>query len=71
MEEKYRVKTNVQDRALTGISMGELQTIYAGIKNTDILILAVLDQLGSQKIQNYQILNMRLGKRINKKSTLT
>jgi len=31
----YRVKSDAANRALAGLSMGGLQTLYAGIKNTD------------------------------------
>ena len=35
MEQNYRVKTDANSRALAGLSMGGIQTLYAGIKNTD------------------------------------
>ncbi|MCB9281313.1 MAG: esterase [Lewinellaceae bacterium] len=35
VESNYKVKTDARDRALAGLSMGGLQTLYAGIKNTD------------------------------------
>ncbi|GHB83474.1 hypothetical protein GCM10007390_43170 [Persicitalea jodogahamensis] len=35
VEGSFRVKTDAQNRALAGLSMGGLQTLYAGIKNTD------------------------------------
>jgi enterochelin esterase-like enzyme len=33
VEKNYRAKTNAADRALAGLSMGGLQTLYAGIRN--------------------------------------
>lgn len=36
VETNYRVKTEAKYRALAGLSMGGLQTLYAGIKNTDL-----------------------------------
>jgi enterochelin esterase-like enzyme len=36
VEKNYRVKTDAKDRALAGLSMGGLQTLYAGVKNTDM-----------------------------------
>ncbi|MFX0557241.1 alpha/beta hydrolase-fold protein [Maribacter sp. CXY002] len=36
VENKYRVKTDAESRALAGLSMGGLQTLYAGIQNTDM-----------------------------------
>lgn len=36
IENKYRVKTDANSRALAGLSMGGLQTLYAGIQNTDM-----------------------------------
>lgn len=36
VEKNYRVKADQQYRALAGLSMGGLQTLYAGIRNTDI-----------------------------------
>ena len=35
VEQNYRVKTDANSRALAGLSMGGIQTLYAGIKNTD------------------------------------
>ncbi len=34
VESNFRVETDAQNRALAGLSMGGLQTLYAGIKNT-------------------------------------
>ena len=36
VEKNYRVKTDGKYRALAGLSMGGLQTLYAGVKNTDL-----------------------------------
>jgi len=36
VEKNYRVKIDAKDRALAGLSMGGLQTLYAGVKNTDM-----------------------------------
>jgi enterochelin esterase-like enzyme len=36
IESNYRVKTDAKNRALAGLSMGGLQTLYTGIKNTDM-----------------------------------
>jgi enterochelin esterase-like enzyme len=36
VEQNYRTKTNAGSRALAGLSMGGLQTLYAGIKNTQL-----------------------------------
>jgi len=36
VEKNYRVKTKPQYRALAGLSMGGIQTLYAGVKNTDM-----------------------------------
>jgi enterochelin esterase-like enzyme len=36
VEKNYRAKTDAGSRALAGLSMGGLQTLYAGIKNTDL-----------------------------------
>jgi enterochelin esterase-like enzyme len=35
VESNFRVKTDANSRALAGLSMGGLQTLYAGVKNTD------------------------------------
>ncbi|MBL7813775.1 MAG: esterase [Saprospiraceae bacterium] len=35
VESSFRVKTDANSRALAGLSMGGLQTLYAGVKNTD------------------------------------
>lgn len=36
VEKNYRVKKDAASRALAGLSMGGLQTLYAGIKNTEL-----------------------------------
>jgi len=36
VEKNYRAKTDSKDRALAGLSMGGLQTLYAGINNTQL-----------------------------------
>ena len=36
VEKNYRAKTEAKDRALSGLSMGGIQTLYAGVKNTDL-----------------------------------
>ena len=36
IEKKYRVKKEAESRALAGLSMGGLQTLHAGIHNTDL-----------------------------------
>jgi enterochelin esterase-like enzyme len=36
IEKNYRVKTDARNRALAGLSMGGIQTLYAGLRNTDM-----------------------------------
>ncbi|MBB1286888.1 esterase [Flavisolibacter sp. BT320] len=36
VEKAYRVKPGAQNRALAGLSMGGLHTLYTGVKNTDL-----------------------------------
>lgn len=36
VESNYRVKTDAKSRALAGLSMGGLQTLHAGVRNTDL-----------------------------------
>jgi len=36
VEKNYRVKTDAKSRALAGLSMGGIQTLYVGVKNTDM-----------------------------------
>src|SRR5699024_5122278 len=36
VEKHYRAKTDSKDRALAGLSMGGLQTLYAGMNNTQL-----------------------------------
>ena len=35
-EQHFRVRADAQDRALAGLSMGGLQTLHAGLRNTDL-----------------------------------
>ncbi|MBB6325765.1 enterochelin esterase-like enzyme [Algoriphagus iocasae] len=36
VEKNYRAKSSASDRALAGLSMGGIQTLYAGVNNTDL-----------------------------------
>lgn len=36
VEKSFRVKTDADSRALAGLSLGGMQTLYAGIKNSDL-----------------------------------
>lgn len=36
VESNYRARTDANSRALAGLSMGGLQTLYAGVKNTEL-----------------------------------
>jgi enterochelin esterase-like enzyme len=36
IEKNYRVKSDIKSRALAGLSMGGLQTLHAGIRNTNL-----------------------------------
>ncbi|MBO9684404.1 MAG: esterase family protein, partial [Flavisolibacter sp.] len=36
VEKNYRAQTDAKSRALAGLSMGGLQTLYAGVKNTNL-----------------------------------
>jgi len=36
VENNFRVETDAKNRALAGLSMGGLQTLYAGVKNTEM-----------------------------------
>jgi enterochelin esterase-like enzyme len=36
VEKNYRVKTDSKSRALAGLSMGGIQTLYVGVNNTDL-----------------------------------
>ena len=36
VEQNYRAKTDAHSRALAGLSMGGIQTLYTGVKNTDL-----------------------------------
>jgi len=50
VEKNYRVKTDAQSRALAGLSMGGIQTLYMGLFNTDMF--AYLGVFSSGWIQN-------------------
>ncbi len=52
VEKNYRAKTDAQNRALAGLSMGGLQTLYAGINNIDLF--AYLGVFSSGWIQPMQ-----------------
>lgn len=52
VEQNYRVKTDANSRALAGLSMGGIQTLYAGVKNTDLF--AYLGVFSSGWIQPMQ-----------------
>jgi enterochelin esterase-like enzyme len=52
VEKNYRVKTDNKSRALAGLSMGGIQTLYAGIHNTDLF--AYLGVFSSGWIQPMQ-----------------
>jgi enterochelin esterase-like enzyme len=36
VEKNYRVKTDAKNRALAGLSMGGIQTLYAGVRNSEM-----------------------------------
>jgi enterochelin esterase-like enzyme len=36
VEKNYRAETDAKNRALAGLSMGGLQTLYVGLNNTDL-----------------------------------
>lgn len=50
VEKNYRVKTGAENRALAGLSMGGIQTLYAGVYNTNLF--AYLGVFSSGWIQN-------------------
>jgi len=53
VEKYYRVKTESKNRALAGLSMGGIQTLYAGINNTDLFsYLGVFSSGWIQPLQN-------------------
>jgi enterochelin esterase-like enzyme len=53
VEKNYRVNTGSKNRALAGLSMGGIQTLYAGINNTDLFsYLGVFSSGWIQPIQN-------------------
>lgn len=53
VEKNYRVKTDASSRALAGLSMGGLQTLYAGVNNTQLFsYLGVFSSGWIQGMQN-------------------
>jgi enterochelin esterase-like enzyme len=52
VEKNYRVKTDSKSRALAGLSMGGIQTLYAGVNNTQLF--AYLGVFSSGWIQGMQ-----------------
>jgi len=52
VEQNFRVKTDANSRALAGLSMGGIQTLFTGIKNTDMF--AYLGVFSSGWIQPMQ-----------------
>lgn len=52
VEKNFRVKTDAKNRALAGLSMGGIQTLYTGINNTDLF--AYLGVFSSGWIQPMQ-----------------
>jgi enterochelin esterase-like enzyme len=53
VEKNYRVKADAKNRALAGLSMGGIQTLYAGINNTDMFsYLGVFSSGWIQPAQN-------------------
>jgi enterochelin esterase-like enzyme len=53
IEKNYRVKTDSKNRALAGLSMGGIQTLYVGINNTDLFsYLGVFSSGWIQPMQN-------------------
>ena len=52
VEKNYRASTGAQNRALAGLSMGGIQTLYAGVQNTDMF--AYLGVFSSGWIQSRQ-----------------
>jgi len=52
VEQNYRAKTDAQNRALAGLSMGGIQTLYAGVNNTEMF--AYLGVFSSGWIQPMQ-----------------
>jgi enterochelin esterase-like enzyme len=61
VEKNYRAKTDAKDRALAGLSMGGLQTLYAGIRNNNYFLTSVFSvQVGLPTIHSCPIRNMLL-----------
>ena len=53
VEKNYRVKNESKYRALAGLSMGGIQTLYVGINNTDMFsYLGVFSSGWIQPMQN-------------------
>ena len=53
IEKNYRVKTEPQNRALAGLSMGGIQTLFAGVNNTELFsYLGVFSSGWIQPMQN-------------------
>jgi enterochelin esterase-like enzyme len=53
IEKNYRVKTDSKNRALAGLSMGGIQTLYAGVNNTELFsYLGVFSSGWIQPMQN-------------------
>ena len=53
VEKNFRIKTDAKYRALTGLSMGGIQTLYAGINNTQLFsYLGVFSSGWIQPMQN-------------------
>lgn len=53
VEKNYRVKADAKNRALAGLSMGGIQTLYAGVNNTDMFsYLGVFSSGWIQPAQN-------------------
>jgi enterochelin esterase-like enzyme len=53
VEKNYRVKTDAANRALAGLSMGGIQTLYAGVNNSEMFsYLGVFSSGWIQSMQN-------------------
>jgi enterochelin esterase-like enzyme len=53
VEKNYRIKTDAANRALAGLSMGGIQTLYAGVNNSDMFsCLGVFSSGWIQPMQN-------------------
>jgi enterochelin esterase-like enzyme len=61
VEKNYRAESDAKNRALAGLSMGGLQTLYAGIKNTNMFsYLGVFSSGWFANRPSWQIRNMIL-----------